>query len=73
MQGREQWLTHAEDVAAGFPDVTVTFEVESVEHDVVRGRAHATGTLTGEFDLGPLGLGNVTATGQVVTVETPLA
>jgi hypothetical protein len=73
VQGRVQWLAMQRMLFAGFPDVTVTFDVESVDRDVVRGRAHATGTLTGELDLGPLGLGTVAATGQVVTVETPLA
>jgi hypothetical protein len=73
VQGREQWLAMQRMWRAGFPDVTITFAVESVDRDVVRGRTHATGTLTGDLDLSALGLGIVTATGQVVTVETPLA
>jgi hypothetical protein len=73
VQGLEQWLAMQRMWRAGFPDVTITFDVEAVDRDMVRGRAHATGTLTGELDLGPLGLGTVAATGQVVTVETPLA
>lgn len=72
VQGRDQWLAMQKMLRAGFPDVTVTFDVDSVERDVVRGRARATGTLSGELDLGPLGLGVVAATGQTVTVETPI-
>lgn len=69
MQNKEMWLAQQQMWRTGFADLEISFEIHSVEGNLVRGRRHTSGTHTGDLDLGLLGMGVVAATGKTVSVS----
>ena len=61
---KEQWIGSQKMFLAGFPNLHETFEVQSVDGNLVRGINRVAGTHSGDLDLSGMGIGIVPTTGK---------
>ena len=63
----DEWLGATRSMHQAFPDLSYNFEIEREEGNQVWVSASLEGTHTGDWDLSPMGIGVIPATGRKVS------